>query len=52
MTVDPDHTLVLAIRKLLDGQEWSSDTLDEIAWLMTEHGYAIREPTNEEEDAE
>jgi hypothetical protein len=35
--------LLLAIQELLDGVEWSADTLDAIAQLMTKGGYRIRD---------
>ena len=36
-----DHDLLLTIQELLDGVEWSPDTLDSIAELMTENGYTM-----------
>jgi hypothetical protein len=38
-----DHDLLLAIQNRLDGVEWSSDTLEEIAALMVASGYRIRD---------
>jgi hypothetical protein len=38
-----DHDLLLAIQNRLDGIEWSSDTLEEIAQLMVNSGYRIRD---------
>lgn len=38
-----DHDLLLAIQNRLDGVEWSSDTLEEIAGLMVASGYRIRD---------
>jgi len=38
-----DHTLLLAIHELLDGVEWSPDTLEQIAQLMMDSGYRIRD---------
>lgn len=34
---------LLAIQELLDGVEWTPDTLDEIARIMREAGYRIRD---------
>ena len=36
-----DHNLLLAIQELLDGVEWTPTTLNEIADLLTNNGYAI-----------
>jgi len=38
-----DHSLLLAIQELIDGVEWSADTLEQIAELMTESGYTIHD---------
>lgn len=38
-----DHDLLLAIQELLDGVEWSPDTLDQIAELMNGSGWVIRD---------
>jgi len=38
-----DSDLLLAIQELLSGTVWTSDTLDEIAELMRESGYEIKE---------
>lgn len=38
-----DHEIVLAIQELLDGVEWNAGTLDEIATLLTDNGYRIRD---------
>lgn len=38
-----DHDLLLAIQELLDGQEWTADTLGEIAEMMKASGYRIRD---------
>lgn len=35
--------LLLAIQERLDGVEWSSDTLEEIADMMRSNGYRIRD---------
>ena len=32
------------IHRLLDGKEWSPDTLDEIARILTDAGFVIKEP--------
>lgn len=41
-----DHNAMLAIQELMDGVEWSADTLDEIAQIVRDAGYRIRD-TNE-----
>jgi hypothetical protein len=38
-----DNEILLAIQELMDGVEWDSDTLTEIARLLTENGYRIRD---------
>jgi len=38
-----DHDLILAIQELLDGVEWTADTTAEIANLLTDNGYKIRD---------
>src|SRR5439155_15080322 len=38
-----DHEALLAIQELMDGVEWSPDTLDEIASVMRRAGYRIRD---------
>ena len=38
-----DHDLLLTIQELLDGVEWTPDTIEIIAELMTENGYRIRD---------
>jgi hypothetical protein len=38
-----DHDTLLAIQELLDGVEWSIDTLTHIASLLTEAGYRVRD---------
>jgi hypothetical protein len=38
-----DHELLLAIQELLDGVEWTTDTLSEVADLMTINGYTIHD---------
>ena len=32
------------IFQVMDAEEWSADTLDRIAEILTEHGYKIRDP--------
>lgn len=36
------HCAILAIQELLDGTEWNSNTLSEIAEIMMNAGYRIR----------
>jgi hypothetical protein len=38
-----DHEIILAIQDLLDGVEWTPATLDEIAALLNDNGYRIRD---------
>lgn len=39
-----DHEAMLAIQELLDGtDEWSADTLDAIAVIVSKAGYRIRD---------
>lgn len=38
-----DHAALLAIQELLDGVEWSADTLGEVAQIMIGAGYRIRD---------
>lgn len=38
-----DHDIVLAIQDLMDGAEWSTDTLEDIASILTANGYRIRD---------
>src|SRR5690606_1225257 len=35
------------IHKLLDGQEWSSETLDDIAVVLADAGYTIEGPSDD-----
>ena len=37
-----DHDLLLEIQELLDGVEWTHETLEKIASLLHQHGYQIR----------
>lgn len=49
-----DHEIVLRIQELLDGVEWTPATLDEIAQVLSDNGYTIRDldgeklPTSDE----
>ena len=38
-----DHDALLQITALLDGVEWTPDTLEEIAAIMRQAGYRIRD---------
>lgn len=38
-----DHEIVLAIQELLDGREWTSDTLAAIETILQHNGYPIRD---------
>ena len=38
-----DHDILLTIQDLLDGVEWSTDTLSQIADLLSSNGYLIRD---------
>ena len=38
-----DHAAIEAIQHLLDGKEWSSDTLSEIARIVKNAGYQVRD---------
>lgn len=38
-----DHAAMLAIQELMDGTEWNSGTLDQIAEIMIAAGYRIRD---------
>jgi hypothetical protein len=40
---DSDHNALLAIQELLDGVEWTPDTLDNIAEILTRAGYRVRD---------
>ena len=40
-----DHDAMLAIQELLDGVEWTPDTLEQIAEIMENAGYTIRDST-------
>ena len=36
-----DHDIVLTIREMLDGVEWTPDTLEDIASLLRKNGYHV-----------
>jgi hypothetical protein len=36
-----DHEIILAIQDMMDGVEWTPDTLAEIAELLESNGYRI-----------
>lgn len=38
-----DHDVILAIHALLDGTAWDADTLDEIAKILDDNGYRVRD---------
>jgi hypothetical protein len=38
-----DRRILLAIQKLMDGVEWTPDTLDSIAELLNDNGYPLRD---------
>jgi len=39
------HALIIdQIHALLDGQEWSSDTLERVAEILARNGFPIRSP--------
>ena len=38
-----DHELILAIQEILDGTSWDSGTAAEIATLLVESGYRVRD---------
>jgi len=38
-----DHDAMLAIQELLDGVEWNNNTLAQIAEILIESGYRIRD---------
>lgn len=40
---DIDHEIILAIQELLDGVEWTPDTLECIAGLLQHNGYPVRD---------
>lgn len=44
------NTLLEAIRMILDGKEWDSDTCQDIADLMTAQGYEVRDVDEYEEE--
>ena len=42
-TVMNDHDAMLAIQEQLDGVEWSTETLESIAEILTSAGYEVRD---------
>lgn len=38
-----DHEIVLEIQQLLDGTEWQASLLEDIARLLTDAGYRVRD---------
>ena len=38
-----DHDILLAIQERMDDVEWGPDTLDEIAKLLNDNGYLVRD---------
>jgi hypothetical protein len=38
-----DHEIILAIQEMLDGVAWNVGMLSEIADLLTDNGYAVRD---------
>lgn len=38
-----DHEIVLEIQAMLDGVEWNSDTLSQVADLLIGNGYRVRD---------
>lgn len=38
-----DHEILLQIQELLDGVEWTPETLDEVAKLLNDNGYRVRD---------
>lgn len=42
-----DHDAMLAIQELLDGTEWNSDTLNDIAVIVSAAGYRVRDLNDE-----
>lgn len=45
-----DHEIVLRIQELLDGVEWTPSTLDEIAGVLSDNGYAVHDLDGVERD--
>jgi hypothetical protein len=37
------HEALMAIRELMDGVEWTPDTLDKIAQILNRTGYTVRD---------
>ena len=38
-----DHNILLAIQNLMDGKEWSPETLEQIAEILRINGYEVRD---------
>jgi len=38
-----DHEIVLAIQQMLDGTEWQASLVNDIAQLLSDAGYAVRD---------
>lgn len=45
-----EKEIVEHIHKIMDGEDWRIEMLDEIADLLTENGYVVRDPEDVEED--
>ena len=45
-----DHDLILEIQERLDGVEWTPGTLNEIAHLLVESGYRVRDLDDRDRD--
>jgi len=45
---DNSHEVLLQIQELLDGVEWTPDTLGQIALLVEENGYLVRDLDDKE----
>lgn len=42
------HKALLAIQRIMSGQEWSADTLDEVRDVMNAAGYTIADPSDDD----
>jgi len=38
-----DHDIILAIQELLDGVTWTPETLNDIANVLNNNGYVVRD---------
>ena len=47
-----DHNALLRIQELLDGVEWTPDTLEAIADIVREAGYKVRDLEDKDPDDE